>query len=255
MAARLQQARLVQEFRAAFEGTTGLSLKIVGAPPLASSSTVGPVTVRHDYTGPAGSSAAALISCIPIRPGAVTAAWLQLGPFTWKSTEDRTPRRSSRSRGPGRAIDRREHRSVVRLLGVFALQLAEESERLLLSVHRDESPFVEAARTYIAAHLTEDLTLTQVAAAVHVSAFYFCKRFHESTGLHFTDYVNRSRVARVKERLLNPHVHVSEAAYEAGFQSLSQFNRAFRRVAGEPPSAFRHRLHPRLPNPHASHAA
>jgi AraC-like DNA-binding protein len=36
---------------------------------------------------------------------------------------------------------------------------------------------------------------------------------------------------------------VSEAAYEAGFQSLSQFNRVFRRVAGEAPTAYRARLH------------
>lgn len=256
MVERLQKTQLVQDFRAAFEGTTGLSLKIIGAPPLASSSTVGPVTVRHDPASPAGPSAAAMISCIPIRQGTVTAAWLQLGPFTWRSAEDPTTRRSSRFRQKQeRAIDRREHRSVLRLLGVFALQLAEQSEGLLLAVHRGESPFIEAARTYIATHLTEGLALTQVAAAVHVSAYYFCKRFHESTGLHFTDYVNRSRVARVKERLLNPHMNVSEAAYEAGFQSLSQFNRAFRRVAGEAPSVFRHRLHASLPRLRANHAA
>ncbi len=125
----------------------------------------------------------------------------------------------------------------------------------MLAEHPDEPPFVEAARAHIAAHLTNDIALTTVAAAVHVSVYYFCKRFRESTGLHFTDYVNRSRVARVKERLLNPHVNVSEAAYEAGFQSLSQFNRAFRRVVGEAPSAFRHRLHSGLPAPRVNHAA
>ncbi|HWL17743.1 MAG TPA: helix-turn-helix domain-containing protein, partial [Opitutus sp.] len=34
-----------------------------------------------------------------------------------------------------------------------------------------------------------------------------------------------------------------EAAYEAGFNSLSQFNRVFRRIAGEAPTAYRDRLH------------
>lgn len=45
--------------------------------------------------------------------------------------------------------------------------------------------------------------------------------------------------------LLGPDKRVSEAAYEAGFQSLSQFNRVFRRIVGESPSAYRERLHRR----------
>ena len=75
-----------------------------------------------------------------------------------------------------------------------------------------------------------------------MSAFYFCKSFRKATGLTFTDYVARVRVEKVKNLLLNPNKRVSEAAYEAGFQSLSQFNRVFRRVAGEPPSAYREKL-------------
>jgi AraC-like DNA-binding protein len=51
------------------------------------------------------------------------------------------------------------------------------------------------------------------------------------------------RVEKVKNLLLNPHKRVSEAAFEAGFQSLSQFNRVFRRVAGEAPTAYRDKLH------------
>ena len=35
----------------------------------------------------------------------------------------------------------------------------------------------------------------------------------------------------------------SEAAFEAGFQSLSQFNRVFRRIEGQAPSAYRDKLH------------
>ena len=41
-----------------------------------------------------------------------------------------------------------------------------------------------------------------------------------------------SGVEKVKNLMLNPHKRVSEAAFDAGFQSLSQFNRVFRRVAG-----------------------
>ena len=64
-----------------------------------------------------------------------------------------------------------------------------------------------------------------------------------ATGMTFTDYLARVRIEKVKNLLLNPHKRVSEAAYEAGFQSLSQFNRVFRRIAGESPTTFRDRLH------------
>jgi AraC-like DNA-binding protein len=67
--------------------------------------------------------------------------------------------------------------------------------------------------------------------------------FKKSTGLTFTDYLARVRVEKVRNLLLNPHKRISEAAFEAGFQSLSQFNRVFRRVAGEAPTTYRDRLH------------
>ena len=66
--------------------------------------------------------------------------------------------------------------------------------------------------------------------------------FKQATGLTFTDYVARVRVEKIKNLLLNPHKRISEAAYEAGFQSLSQFNRVFRRVTGLAPTVWRARL-------------
>jgi AraC-like DNA-binding protein len=63
--------------------------------------------------------------------------------------------------------------------------------------------------------------------------------FKQATGLTFTDYLARVRIEKVKNLLLNPHKRISEAAYEAGFQSLSQFNRVFRRVTGQSPNHWR----------------
>jgi transcriptional regulator GlxA family with amidase domain len=51
------------------------------------------------------------------------------------------------------------------------------------------------------------------------------------------------RIESVKQILIDVHMSVSEAAFAAGFQSLSQFNRIFRRVVGEAPSGYRDRLH------------
>ncbi len=141
-----------------------------------------------------------------------------------------------------RVVTRKQYESILRLLVIFAQHMATLSNRLMVQEESTESPAVGRARLFIAEHHAEEIALTDVARAVNMSAYYFCKSFRKATGLTFTDYLARVRVEKVKNLLLNPHKRVSEAAYEAGFQSLSQFNRVFRRVAGEAPSVYRDRL-------------
>jgi len=147
-----------------------------------------------------------------------------------------------------RVLTKSQHEAILRLLTIFAQHLSQLSNELIVKQTEAESPVVARARIYIAENQTDELSLTQVAKHVNMSAFYFCKIFKKATGLTFTDYLARVRVEKVKNLLLNTHRRVSEAAYEAGFQSLSQFNRVFRRIAGESPSIYREKLHG--PSPH-----
>ena len=137
---------------------------------------------------------------------------------------------------------------MVRLLASFASHLGLVANELALQEATAEPPAVTRARAFIAERLGDELSLRLVAASAHMSAFYFCKIFKGATGLTLTDYVARARIERVKQQLLNPHVRVSEAAFATGFQSLSQFNRVFRRIVGEAPSVYRdkhlHQLSP-----------
>jgi AraC-like DNA-binding protein/ligand-binding sensor protein len=142
-----------------------------------------------------------------------------------------------------RVIQKKQYESILRLLTIFAQHLSTLSNQLSVTEASAEVPAVTKARLFIAEHQADELSLTQVASAVNMSAFYFCKTFKKATGMTFTDYLARVRIEKVKNLLLNPHKRVSEAAYEAGFQSLSQFNRVFRRIAGESPSVYRERLH------------
>lgn len=142
-----------------------------------------------------------------------------------------------------RVITKTQYDSVVRLVAIFAQHLSSVSNQLVVKEASAESPVMTRARQFISDHSAEDLSLAQVAKAVNMSAFYFCKVFKKATGLTFTDYLARVRVEAVKQLLLNPHTRVSEAAFEAGFQSLSQFNRVFHRIEGESPSDYRDRVH------------
>ncbi len=135
-----------------------------------------------------------------------------------------------------------KYNAIVRLLTFFADQLSALSNQLVTEKNNAEPPLILKAREYIDKHKTEELSLANVAKAAGASVFHFCKVFHKATGLKFTDYVTRVRLEDARTRLLNPNLRISEIAYDVGFQSLTQFNRTFKRVFGQSPSDFRARL-------------
>jgi AraC-like DNA-binding protein len=75
-----------------------------------------------------------------------------------------------------------------------------------------------------------------------MSTFYLCKLFRRSSGVTFTEFVSRTRVEKAKNLLLNPNLRISEIAFEVGFQSLTHFNRIFKKIVGESPTDYREHL-------------
>jgi len=138
-----------------------------------------------------------------------------------------------------RSMPARQHESAVKLLSIFAQHLAILSNQILVRQENAEPPVITKAKKFIEDHQTEDISLGDVAKAVNTSTFYFCKMFRKITGINFTDYLARLRVERAKNLLLNPNLRISEIAFEVGFQSLTHFNRVFKRVLGQSPTDYR----------------
>jgi len=138
-----------------------------------------------------------------------------------------------------RVLTRRQHDAMVTLLRIFALHLSSVSNQVLVRQQNAEPPMITRAKEYITKNQGEALSLGQVAKAVNTSTFYFCKMFKKATGLNFTDYVSRTRIEKAKNLLLNPNLRVSEIAFEVGFQSLTHFNRVFKKIVGESPTEYR----------------
>jgi AraC-like DNA-binding protein/ligand-binding sensor protein len=139
-------------------------------------------------------------------------------------------------------VSQKRYESAMRLLEIFAEHLSIVANQMVFQFENAEAPSITKAREFISANHMEDLTLTAVARAVHMSTFYFCKQFKKATGLNFTEYLSRVRVEKAKEQLLKPHARVSEVAFEVGFQSLTHFNRMFKKLNGESPTTFRAHL-------------
>lgn len=146
-----------------------------------------------------------------------------------------------------KVFDKEQYNAMLRLLATFAEHLAMVSNSIEPIFSKSPSNELKAgepalvgdAKRYIQNQYQERITLDQAAQAVNASTRHFCKLFKQATGLTFTDYLARLRVEKAKNLLQNPHHRVSEIAFETGFDSISQFNRSFKRITGLAPTQFR----------------
>ena len=197
-------------------------------------------------------------TAVTVKLGERTIGYLQTGQVFFKSpTSAQAASAVNRLQGMGGGVNAREaaaayqatrvvprptYDSMIRLLEFFAKQLSLLANQTLMQERVAEPPQVARARQYIHDHCEDELSLGDVARHAAISPFYLCKKFKEVTGLNFTDYVSRVRVEKAKEMLRDPNHRVSEVAYQTGFQSLSHFNRSFKRITGQSPSACRAEL-------------
>jgi AraC-like DNA-binding protein len=129
--------------------------------------------------------------------------------------------------------------AIIRLLQIFAEHLGDLTARSLLAEREAGPSPMATALEFVREHQSERLRLSKVAQQARLSSFYFCKLFHKTMGMTFSDYVGRQRVERAKDLLLSRRARVADVASNAGFGSVAHFNRAFKRYAGMTPTAYR----------------
>ena len=127
-----------------------------------------------------------------------------------------------------------------RMVELFAAQMA---SKLTDQMARPDAAMPEtvtkACRIIRARATVSDIQLDGVARQCGVSGGHLSRLFHHSTGLTFREYLSQVRVQHAKSLLLGSSKNVSEIAYESGFQSLSQFHRAFAKAFGVSPGKMR----------------
>ncbi len=194
-------------------------------------------------------------TAVPVRVGEQVIAFLQTGRILVESPNQRQFSRTTRELlRLGTEIDLKrleeayyatrvlapdQYESMVRLLAIFATHLAACGNQLALQWAAPDGGLVGRARHIIDEGFREELSLGDVAHRVNVSAGHFSTLFKKVTGLNFVEYVARLRIERATNLLQNPNLRISEVAYDVGFQSLSQFNRTFRRIVGASPRTWR----------------
>jgi AraC-like DNA-binding protein/ligand-binding sensor protein len=132
-----------------------------------------------------------------------------------------------------------QYSAFIELLQVFSRHLSIVFEGEAAAPSDSEAPLIQKARNFIREHQQEDLHVGAVAKQLNMSVFYFCKVFKKATGLTFTEYLAQVRVTKAKNLLQNPHARITEVAFEAGFQSITHFNRSFKKFEGKSPKQYR----------------
>lgn len=82
------------------------------------------------------------------------------------------------------------------------------------------------------------IDIEEVAALSNLSNAAFCRYFKKMTRLTFTEFLNHYRINQAKKLLLVDK-NVTETCFECGFESLSYFNRTFKKITGQNPLSFK----------------
>ncbi|SET70562.1 response regulator [Paenibacillus sp. NFR01] len=117
-------------------------------------------------------------------------------------------------------------------------------------VHRNSlsegQKVIYEAIDYIMSRLSEEITVGQCAAHVHLSASYFSSLFKRVTGMTVTQFTTSERIQKAKQ-LLVEGAPVQEVASAVGYEERRYFSEMFKKVTGQTPSEFRAGYHPDRP--------
>lgn len=92
---------------------------------------------------------------------------------------------------------------------------------------------------YIHSNYTEDLSLNSIAERFYISSYYLSHQFKRVTNFTLTEYIQLTRIRNAQTLLLSTDKPITDIAFSCGFNSFSQFNRAFNNFVGVSPSKFR----------------
>lgn len=133
---------------------------------------------------------------------------------------------------------------LIELINILNL-LAESKEMEILNVQPIASTSVMKNQQrlpkvshFIETHYQRKIDVNEVASICNLSTPAFCRFFKKSTRFTFTDFVNQFRINQSKKILLQRGT-VTEACFQSGFESISYYNKTFKKFTGESPSSFK----------------
>lgn len=92
---------------------------------------------------------------------------------------------------------------------------------------------------YIEEHITDELSVEDIAKHIGVSSFYYQKGFSMLCGFTVTEYIRNRRLALAGNEIIGTDKTIIEIAMKYGYDSPDSFTKAFTRFHGSTPTAVR----------------
>ncbi len=103
----------------------------------------------------------------------------------------------------------------------------------------DMSPVVKQVLRHIQERYAEPMTLKSLGQTYHIHPNYLGQLFHKQTGETFADYINKYRIGKAKELLLESPLKVNEIARQVGYWEIGYFYKQFKKHVGIVPSEYK----------------
>ncbi|MWV42907.1 helix-turn-helix domain-containing protein [Paenibacillus sp. HJL G12] len=116
--------------------------------------------------------------------------------------------------------------------------LIELSGKLSILSVRSKRTEVIRAQQYVIQHVTEKLTLEDMAGYLNLNSSYFSRLFKRETNQNFIEYVNRVKLQKAKQLLQQSNKTVEEISDYLGYANKSYFIKLFKREIGMTPSEY-----------------
>ena len=124
---------------------------------------------------------------------------------------------------------------VLEILGEAVRSQTQSSRKEIIFPSR----WLKQAREFLNAQFTENLTLSQIAAAVGVHPVHLAREFRRAYGCTIGDYVRRLRVEFACREMIKPDASLAEISVVCGFHDQSHFTKIFKRVMNTTPASYR----------------
>ncbi|MEK4509899.1 response regulator transcription factor [Paenibacillus sp. FSL K6-2524] len=107
----------------------------------------------------------------------------------------------------------------------------------LVAVHSKRAEIIKAQQ-YVIQHVTEKITLEEMASYLNLNSSYFSRLFKRETNYNFIEYVNMMKLQKAKELLQQSNKTVEDISDYLGYANKSYFIKLFKREIGMRPSEY-----------------
>lgn len=135
----------------------------------------------------------------------------------------------------------------------FLGELAQSSDYQLLSTVQLQSfdddaalARISSAIAYIVQNYSNQFSMAELSQELGMSESKFSRFFRTATGNSFTDFVNRLRINKACQLLMETDHYITNVCYDVGFNNVANFNRRFLELKGMTPKEFRHQVQGRF---------